>query len=226
MRAKRTANLQPARTSLLALALICSPLLTSSPSSAQDIDFQNSIDATSEALIALDVKASDCLTALDSDDESQTACVDFIDAVDGELMASYLERCRLLKNWRDEYVDRSIAADLNADAAENEEMLRRLISIEYSCGENALRNRTQFVISAFDRVRGTAAGGGATGTSLDRQLLEGRFKAIEDGERRRLQDALQNQQRRSLRESERQFNDLENELLRQQIQNSNRLRNQ
>lgn len=222
MRAKLTSHLAPARTSLLALALVCSA--PSSFSSAQEIDFQKSIDSTSEALIVLDVKASDCLAALDSDESSQAVCDDFIKAIDGDLMANYLAQCRALKNWRDEYVDQTVASDLDSTTENNEEMLRRLVSIEFTCGENTMRSRTQFVFTAFNRLRSSSAASGVSGastTTISRQLSEGRFNALENGERQRLQNALQNQQNRSLRESERQFNDLENELIRQQIQNSN-----
>lgn len=221
MKAKFTSHLLPARTSLLALALVCYAL--PSLSSAQVSDFQKSIDSSSEALIALDVKASDCLTAMDSDENSQAVCDDFIKAIDGELMANYLEQCRTLKHWRDEYVNQTVAADLNSDAVNSEEMLRRLVSIEFTCGENTLRSRTQYVFSAFNRLRGGSAANaiGASTTFIGRQISNSRFNALENGERQRLQNALQNQQNRSLRENERQFNDLENELIRQQIQNSN-----
>jgi hypothetical protein len=218
MKAKLTSHLLPARTSLVALALVCSSF-----SSAQDSDFQKNVDSTSEALITLDVKASDCLTALDSDEDSTALCDNFIRAVDGELMANYLEQCRTLKNWRDEYVDQTVTADLDSDTENNTEMLRRLVSIELTCGENTLRSRTQFVFTAFNRLRDESAANaiGANTTSVSRQISNNRFNVLENGERRRLQNALRNQQNRSLRENERQFNDLENELIRQQIQNSN-----
>ena len=218
MKAKLTSHLPPARTFLVALALVCSSF-----SCAQDSDFQKNIDSTSGALITLDVKASDCLTALDSDEDSTALCDDFIGAVDGKLMANYLEQCRILKHWRDEYVNQTVAANLNSDTVNNEQMLRRLVSIEFTCGENTLRSRTQFVFSAFNRLRGESAANaiGANTTFISRQISNNRFNALENGERQRLQNALQNQQNRSLRESELQFNDLENELIRQQIQNSN-----
>lgn len=222
MRAKLTSNPVPTRTSLLALALLYSAL--SSFSSAQEIDFQRSIDSTREALIALDVKASDCLAALDSDEDSPAACDDFIEAIDGELMANYLEQCRTLKSWRDDYVNQTVTSELDSDTENNAEMLGRLISIEFTCGENTLRSRTQFVFSAFNRLQRESFASRVTGvsaTTLSRQLSESRFEALDNAERQRLQNALQNQQIRSLRENERQFNDLENELIRQQIQNSN-----
>jgi len=221
MKAKLSSHLLPARTFLFALAVVCSALPAFS--SAQISDFQKNIDSSNEALIALDVKASDCLTAMDSHENSQAVCDDFIQAVDGELMANYLEQCRILKHWRDEYVNQTVAANLNSDTVNNEQMLRRLVSIEFTCGENTLRSRTQFVFSAFNRLRGESAANaiGANTTFISRQISNNRFNALENGERQRLQNALQNQQNRSLRESELQFNDLKNELIRQQIQNSN-----
>mgnify|MGYP006156473183 CR=1 FL=1 len=222
MRAKLISNLAPTRTSLFALVLFCSAL--SSHSSAQEIDFQKSIDSTSEALIHLDVLANDCLTTLDSMENSPTACDGFINAIDGKLMANYIEQCRTLKNWRDEYVEQTVAANLDSDTENNAEMLRRLVAIEFTCGENTLRSRTQFVFTAFNRLRDASAAnsiGTNTDTStISRQLSESRFNALENSERQRLQNALQNQQNRSLRESEQQFNKLENELIRQQMKKS------
>lgn len=219
MRAKNTGYLTPARTTLFTLALFCSSLIN-----AQSIDIQNSIDSTAEALILLDVKASDCLQALDAGTESRQLCDDFMAAIDGELMADYLEMCRELKAWRDGYVDEAVALDLDAGSANNEEMLRRLIAIEYSCGENTVLNRTEFVATAFERLHsdGSSAVSTNQANSISRQLSERRFTAVEERERQNLQESLRNQQLRSQRESERQFNDLENELLRQQIQNANR----
>jgi hypothetical protein len=139
------------------------------------------------------------------------------------LMANYLEQCRTLKDWRDQYVDQTVTADLDSNTENNTEMLRRLVSIELTCGENTLRSRTQFVFPAFNRLRSgsTANGIGASTTLISRQISNDRLNALDSGERQRLQNALQNQQHRSLRENERQFNDLENELIRQQIRNSN-----
>ncbi|GJM13901.1 MAG: hypothetical protein DHS20C12_23040 [Pseudohongiella sp.] len=218
MRANLTDSISPTRTSLLASVVFCSTLFSALPplSNAQEIDFQQSIDSTSEALIALDVMASDCLAELDSATQPGALCDGFLAGIDGELMADYLEQCRVLKEWRDEYVDSTVASNLDADSESNEEMLRRLISIEFSCGENTLRSRTQFVFTAFNRLRGDAGA-----STVDRQLSESRFEALDDRERQRLQDTLRDQRSRSLRESDRQFNDLENELLRQQIRNSN-----
>ena len=219
MRAKPPGNQSSTRAALFALAL-----LYSSFPSAQEINFQNSIDSAAEALILLDVKASDCITALDAGADPQLLCEDFMAAIDGELMAGYLEHCRELKAWRDDYVDQTVTSDIDSDSAGIEEMLRRLVAIEYSCGENTVTERTQFVAVAFNRLRSNSAStiSGADAAAIEKQLSENRFDALDQSERQRLLDAMQNQQRRSALESERQFNDLENELLRQQIRNANR----
>lgn len=226
MRAKLISIPLPARTASFALALLCFSLITFSPlytpiSSAQEIDFQKSIDATSEALIALDVKASDCLAALNSAENASALCDDFLADIDGDLMANYILQCRALKEWRDEYVDQTVSSELESDVANNEEMLRRLVSIEFTCGENTLRNRTQFVFAAFSQLRNGSAPSASNVTAIQRRLSQSRFNALDSSERQRLQDALSSQQHRSQRESDQQFNDLENELIRQQIRNSN-----
>ena len=204
---------------MFALAL-CGSL----PSWSQEIDFQGSIDASSEALIRLDLKASDCIQALDSSANADALCDDFMAAIDGELMASYIEQCSTLKNWRSEYVEQSVASDLASNNANSKEMLRRLISIEYTCSETSLQNITQFVVVAFNRLRNNAANNGILGadvSSLRQRLSEGRFTTLEDQERQRLQNAVQNQQNRSQQNTQQQFNQLENELIRQQIRRTN-----
>ena len=146
---------------MFALAL-CGSL----PSWSQEIDFQGSIDASSEALIRLDLKASDCIQALDSSANADALCDDFMAAIDGELMASYIEQCSTLKNWRSEYVEQSVASDLASNNANSKEMLRRLISIEYTCSETSLQNITQFVVVAFNRLRNNAANNGILGADV------------------------------------------------------------
>ncbi len=212
MRANSPSYLSLTRAALLAFALYFPSL-----PHAQEVDIQDAIDSAAEALILLDVKASDCISALDSGADPQAHCDDFIEAVDGEVLASYINQCRLLKNWRDDYVELTVATDLRSDGEENTEMLRRLVAIEYTCGENTLQARTEFVVAAFNRTRNNTGGS----ASVERQLSQGRFNALDDAERRRLRDAVQNQQRRSLRENERQFDALENELIRQQLPNTN-----
>lgn len=223
MRANPTASLISARTALFALALLCPSLL-----SAQQLNLATHIDATAAALSQLDSKAGDCLLALDAGTDSKTPCDDFMQAIDGALVADYLQRCKELKNWRDGYVERRVATDLDVDDGNSVEMLQRLIAIEYNCAEDSLIAHTEFVSTAFNRLRGdtavVSARANADAASLSRQLSEQNLSALDESERLRLLDALRSQQNRSQRETERQFDDLELELLRQQIRSANRAR--
>lgn len=211
----------PARTSLFALALFYSSFLLS-----QEIDFQSTLDSTAESLILLDVKASDCLDALDTGENRVALCDDFMAAIDGEIVANYLAQCRLLKGWRDEYVEQTIEANLANDSQDDEETLRRLVAVEYYCADTTVLQRTEFVAAAFNRLGNNSAndpsGTHSSSASLRQQLSENRFNFLENQERMRLQDALRSEQNRSQRETERQFDNLENELIRQQIRNTNR----
>ncbi len=218
MRAKLPINQSSTRAALFALAVFYSSFLP-----AQEINFQNSIDTIAEALILLDVKARDCVAALDADSDPQLLCDDFMAAIDGELLAGYIEQCRELKGWRDDYVEQTVASSATGDA-NDDEMLRRLVAVQYYCEEDTVLERTEFVALAFNRLRGSGSSTltGTDAASINRQLSQSRFNELDQNERQRLLDSMQNQQRRSALESERQFNDLENELLRQQIRNSNR----
>lgn len=208
--------------------LLASVFFVSLLSTAQEIDFQNSIDATSKALSELDLKANDCLLALDSSAQNKQSCDDFIAALNGELMANYLKECRSLKSWRDNFVTQRqkqsqrererVAENTSTNNQHDEEMLRRLVAIEFNCGENTLQLRTQSVVPAFSQLQSTEQSSGVTISTLTRQLSDTRFNAIENRERQRLQNAVQSQQSRNKLETERQFNALQNELIRQQIQ--------
>ncbi len=213
---------------LLRATLFAALTISNFISSAQETAIQNSIDVTFRALTELDLKAKECLLALDSNADSAQVCDNFMSAVDGELMANYLSECRRLKSWRDEFVTRSVAEDVNTSTGgvDDQEMLRRLVTIQFSCGENTLPTRTQYVVSAFNKLQNSVkrveSSAGTAASALSRQLSESRFNAIENQERQRLQNAVQGQQIRSQIETERQFEALQNELIRQQIRNTNR----
>lgn len=223
MKAKRSNIITSVRAALLA-----SLFIVSINSSAQDTKLQHSIDTVSQAIAELDLKAEACIIALDSGADTEQNCNDFLTAIDGELMAGYIRECRNLKQWRNEFVNKSVLNNSDLSTTDDEEMLRRLIAIEFNCGESTLQDRTEYVVSAFSRLQSDSSrselssGSGLAPAILIRQLSERRFNDIEERERLRLQNAVQNQQSRSQLETERQFNTLENELLRQQIQRPNR----
>lgn len=200
------------RASLLGLALLFCVF-----SAAQEIDLQFSVDETSNALRVLDEKAAACLSAADSSSDSQFSCDDFLSAIDGELMANYLQHCATLKSWRDDFVTQ--AANSTEDIKNSAEMLELLIAVEYSCGQNALQARTQNVLTAFALLRDGK--NTQVDAELKRRLAEMKFEATENRERQSLLNSVRQQQSTPQRETQRQSNSLENELIRQQIRNSN-----
>jgi len=140
------------------------------------------------------------------------------------MLASYIDHCAALKNWRDEFVSVAGAADI--DLEEDSSMLQLMIGVEFNCGEGALRKRTQFVFGAFiqleeqtqliDPVRSHLVD-----TDFARRLAEQKFEAANAQYRRQLLDTYQEQNRRIELETRRLSNRLENELIRQQINRAN-----
>ncbi len=186
---------------------------------AQEDPLQLSIDAASNALQELDDKAAACLpgsTRSTSSDEAKQSCDDFLSAIDGELMASYLDHCATLKSWRDNFV--SQVANSTTEIENSEEMLRRLIGVEFTCGQNALPLRTRYVVTAFSQLQ--AGKNMQVDAKLSRRLAELNFATMEERARVLLQQSVGQQQSRSQLETERQSNSLEIELIRQQIRNS------
>ncbi len=185
---------------------------------AQEDPPQLSIDAASNALQELDDKAAACLSGSSSTsaDEAKQSCDAFLSAIDGELMASYLGHCAALRSWRDSFV--SQVANSTTEIENSEEMLRRLIAVEFNCGQNALPLRTRYVVTAFSQLQ--AGKNMQVDAKLSRRLAELNFATMEERARLLLQQSVRQQQSRNQLETERQSNSLENELIRQQIRNS------
>ena len=98
-------------------------------------------------------------------------------------------------------------------------MLQLLVGVEFACGEGALQKRTQFVVSAFSLLQDDQIQSQRANAALTRRLAEINFEATLNNERRLLQNAVLQQRARRELETQRQINDLENELIRQQIRN-------
>ncbi len=183
---------------------------------AQVSSLDSSVEAAAAALTELDSKAQSCLNSLDqaATSEAQQRCDEFLQAIDGELLATYLTHCDALKNWRDEFVAEAVGNDQN-----NTNSLELLVGIEFACGENALQKRTQFVVDTFALLQGGQIQERRASAALSRRLAELNFQSITNQQRRLLQDAIQQQQLRSQLETQLQWNEVENELIRQQIRN-------
>lgn len=186
---------------------------------AQDSNLEQHVEQASVALVELDNKAEACLTGLNSATalEAKQSCDEFMQAIDGELLAGYLTHCDALKIWREEFVSDSREVEVSAE--ESAEMLQLLVGVEFACGEGALQKRTQFVISAFSLLQDDQIPSQRANAALTRRLAEMKFEATLNNERRLLQNSVLQQQARRELETQRQINDLENELIRQQIRN-------
>lgn len=187
-------------------------------------DLQQGIDEAVSILQQLDTLATACLSALNTETEVTSEatgelCTKFINGIDGDLLGQYLAHCRTLKNWRDEFVTQQFTAQGTAkqsSANYSEEELQRLIGIDYTCGEDALQQRTQFVTTAFGKLQQSSAASRQQNSALNRRFAEIDFDRTLNSERQRLQHAVQQQQLQRDLESKKQLRQVENELIRQQ----------
>jgi len=201
---------------ILSIGALLSPL-SFSPLLAQEISLESRIESANESLTALDSQAQACLNMFEQGDTNATAnrCDDFMQSVDGILLESYLTHCEALKTWREEFItSENTNSNFSADDAVTN--LRLLIGIELICGENALQKRTEYVFSAFGLLQGEQSQSRSL-TLGNRHLNEFEQEQLLNAERRRLQNSVLEQQQRRRSETNLQLKNLENELLRQQI---------
>ena len=209
-------------------------LLIGAKATAQDATLQSHIDGAVGVLQQLDTLASACLTgsqqapATNPNPNPNPNCAQFIAAIDGELLAQYIAHCEVLAAWRASYVTTAFETTQNATAAGQTPSeiartpsdignpLQLLVGAEYACGENALQARTGFVTAAFAQLQQNATAIQQEHAGLTRRLNESQFDATLSAERRLLQNSVQQQQLQRQQESERQLQQLENEIIRQQ----------
>ena len=188
---------------------------------AQNITLQSRIDSATQTLVDLDALARSCLESTEKDSgadtESGSSCVSFLAAIDGQVLAGYLDHCQNLKAWRDDYVTQTHGTGISLE--QDPTVLQTLVGIEYACGENALQKRTVFVAEVFALVRNSSRTNHPGNNNALRRIAEFEFNATADNERRLLLQSLQQQHSRRLQETQNQFDKLETELIRQQINN-------
>lgn len=200
--------------------MVCLQATASAQQATQEpVDYQAHIDAAATQLRTLDSKASACLAAFEAESKESAAarCQEFIGAIDGADLADYVARCEVLKTWRENFVlaARQSSTDIQGSAAD----LSLMVGIEFTCGEDALQKRTQFVTTAFNLLFGNQNSARQANSEIARRLAELQFETTLSNERRLLQDAIRQQQSDRLLQNERQFDALEKEIIRQQIQN-------
>ena len=183
----------------------------------QNTTLQSRIDAATQTLIDLDKLAQSCLESTELDSDGNQDCSSFLEAIDGPLLASYLDHCRNLKTWRDDYVGHSHSTGLAIE--QDPTALQTLVGIEYACGENALQKRTKYVSEVFTLVASDSRLNQVSSANALRRIAEFEYDTTSDNERRRLLQSIKLEQSRRLQETQNQFNKLETELIRQQINN-------
>lgn len=195
------------------ISLLLVNLITTTEVVAQEPTLDSRIQAASDSLTVLDNKAKTCLDQLEQGvtEQAVASCDDFLQSVDGELLAGYLSHCEELKSWREEFV--TDVANNAEDAETNLELLR---GIELACGEGALQKRTEYVVSAFTLLQQGSAQNQASST-INRRVSELEMQQTLNAERRLLQNSLLQQRQRTRQQTDRQWDDLQEELIRQQI---------
>ncbi|MEZ5490936.1 MAG: hypothetical protein R3F50_11540 [Gammaproteobacteria bacterium] len=195
----------------LALAVLL--ILATPPALSQTTDTADptaSLQQVRASLQQLDTLASACLT----EPGDQDSCETFRQAVDGELLRTYLENCAAAKRWRDDFIASEIETPRRNDGdsgGASEVLLGYLIDIEYLCGENALARATDSVLAAYGHIRLTEPS-----VSAQTQWNNWQQQQLRDSESRRQSERLASQRRQLQQQTSRQFDQLELELLRQQ----------
>ena len=163
-------------------------------------------------LLELDISATKCLEQLeDTSAKSGTDCDDFLNSLDGQTMADYITHCEVLKSWRDSFI-----ADPSASNNDKETDLNLMTGVEYSCGDNFLKKRTNNVAAAFEWLAKNHNHQSGS-SSLSLRFSESQFMRTQNQERKSLQDSLLQQNVRQRSEVNQRRNQLERELIRQQI---------
>lgn len=179
------------------------------------------------ALSDLDAKALNCMGSFNMNlgEAAALLCDEFLRAIDGELLASYIEHCNTLKTWRDDFIvatqnSPATLANSNENSMENsEESLALMVGVEYSCGENALKERTEYVAAAFNTLKGGTLLNQSLQQSLDRRLADLEQQSRLTSQGRSLQNSIQQQGQLQQEATQQQNQRLETELIRQQINN-------
>jgi hypothetical protein len=191
------------------------------------------LKSANTALTDLDAKALNCMSSFNMNlgEAEALLCDEFLRAIDGELLASYISHCKKLTTWRDGFIITAQSSSVSNEkldknpeensADNSKESLALMVEVEYSCGENALKKRTEYVVSAFNTLEGGTLLNQLTQRSLtqtlDRRLanLEQQSRLESQGES--LKNSIQKQGQLQQEATQQQMQRLETELIRQQI---------
>lgn len=190
---------------LLTLSLALGILFQSELLLAQASEAPTSIDTHLTAIVELfseiDNKAEHCI-----DDDELQSCEAFIHSLDTEFIGTYLNHCQEVTGWVDQIVTRVMT---DSDSAPGDEVTaQRLIEAEYTCGKDALRKRTSFVVEAFGKWQAINAGNENSG-GVDRRASSYSSQGVAE--------AVQSQNSRLNQEVNQQWQRIELENIRQQL---------
>ncbi|MBT3530250.1 MAG: hypothetical protein HOF74_04355 [Gammaproteobacteria bacterium] len=202
--------------------LMLVPMLSHAQLSPISSDSVEAVIASASTLLReLDQLAAQC----QQDSAESETCDNFLQAIDGSLIADYLEQCSQLNNWKKDMLAEalnsnsdSLAVDSSIrDIPNSSTQLRRVAGIENLCDDAALENNTQFVFTVFNDLRQQGSNSRTT-DSVSRRVTDLEFSILENAERRSLQNSFQQEQLRRQLETEQQINSQQNDLLRKQIE--------
>ncbi len=209
IRLKKTAVNGELAAAILASLAALLPLTGLAQTGEQQL--QDNLRRARNAAQQLEVLANDCL----DENAGNEACSAFRKALDGELLEVYLDNCTAAKSWREEFVVKQ-AQDSAATPVQSEVFLGYLVDIEFLCGDNALARNAASVTPAYRLTNTGPAGSSPMARSLQYQLDSVRQNALLGQQRRILSEGLSTQNERSRTDTQRQFDRLELELIRQQ----------
>ena len=178
-------------------------------------ELRQQLDSASAIIAQLDDLAGKCnnSTSASSDD-----CINFLNAIDGDPVKTYIAHCDSLKNWREEYVenhDENTSSQIVGDA----QALELLVGTQFNCGENALSKRSDNIASAYDYAAKAPRSLGSSSNQRDYRLQrkQSQFDQLDASERNRLNQSIDVQRSRTNDQNQNLNNALQQELIRQQI---------
>ncbi|MBL4819399.1 MAG: hypothetical protein JKY98_00200 [Gammaproteobacteria bacterium] len=181
---------------------------------AAELSLHDHLELARDALATLDSLADACLKTDPVTLESP--CARFSEALNGEILNQYLTNCRAAKTWREQFVASQVENPLLNVPIDADENLSSMINIEFLCGEDALLKRAGSVAIAYGQTLQSSGLSSSSVGSLNRQLNEMRQHELITRERNRLFENMQQQQLQQKQETQRQFQNLELEIIRQE----------
>lgn len=204
-------NSRQLRSILLGIAVLALPIFTVAQQSQLSADTLDRIDqelAAAKQLVSdLDSEAESCM----SSEADSVECQNFSTLINGDFLPEYLGLCHSLQDWRALLAEETAADGVNPQ--QGPEILQRLMDVEFNCGEEALTRRTQYVLVAWNKIRSPNYRSDPLATTLPNQY---EAEALNFSLRNSLIDGYDNQRERLKLETQRLWQQLELENLRQQ----------